>query len=357
MRLLITGGLGFIGSNLVRYMLATYPDYEIINLDAQTYAGHPENLADVASNPKYKFVKGRIEDTELVNQIVSGKMFGKIDGIMNLAAESHVDRSIEDGSIFVRSNVMGTQALVEAAFKYGLEPGCKPGPDAKYSIKYMQISTDEVYGSLGPTGFFTEETPIQPSSPYSASKASADMICMAYNHTYNLPVIITRCSNNYGPYQHPEKLIPLFINNLMNDKQVPVYGDGANIRDWLHVEDHCRAIDVVFHKGVSGQVYNVGGNNEKTNMYITKLLIKELGKTEALIKYVADRLGHDRRYAIDSSKIQHELGWTPKHTFETGIKQTIDWYVKNTDWLNMVSSKANVVPAVATAPAVAGVAP
>lgn len=352
MRLLITGGLGFIGSNLVRYMLATYPDYEIINIDAQTYAGHPENLSDVANNPNYKYVHGRIEDRNLVNQIVSGKMFGKIDGIMNLAAESHVDRSIEDGSIFVESNIVGTQVLVEAAFKYGLEPGCKPGPDAKYNIKYMQISTDEVYGSLGPTGFFTEETPIQPSSPYSASKAGADMICMAYNHTYNLPVVITRCSNNYGPYQHPEKLIPLFINNLMNDKQVPVYGDGGNIRDWLHVEDHCRAIDIVFHKGVIGQVYNVGGNNEKTNMYITKLLIKELGKTEALIKYVADRLGHDKRYAIDSSKIQRELGWTPKHTFETGIAQTISWYKANTAWLALVAGKAHAVPAAASAPAV-----
>jgi len=345
MRLLVTGGLGFIGSNLVRHLLKTYPSYEIINLDAQTYAGHQENVEDISNNPRYKFVKGRIEDAKLVNQIVSGEMFGPIDGIMNLAAESHVDRSIEDPKVFVESNVFGTQVLLEAAFRYGLVKGTKPGVDAKFTIRYVQISTDEVYGSLGPTGLFTEETPLAPNSPYSASKAGADMLCRAYFHTFAMPVMITRCSNNYGPYQHPEKLIPLFIDNLMNNKQVPVYGDGANVRDWLHVEDHNRAIDLVFHKGQPGEVYNIGGNNERTNMQITKLLLSELGKGENLIRYVEDRLGHDRRYAIDSSKIQNELGWSPKHTFESGIRETIAWYKANQVWLQKVTGKYDEIVA------------
>ncbi|MBX9938519.1 MAG: dTDP-glucose 4,6-dehydratase [Candidatus Obscuribacterales bacterium] len=339
MRLLITGGLGFIGSNLVRYLLETHPDYEIINLDAETYAGHRENLADVDKNPKYKLVVGRVEDEKLVDEIVSGKKFGTIDGIINLAAESHVDRSISDPFVFVKSNVMGTHVLLDAAFRHGLKAGAsQPYKPEDYTIKYVQVSTDEVYGSLGPEGLFTEETPLQPNSPYSASKASADMLCRAYFHTYGMPTVITRCSNNYGPYQHPEKLIPLFITNLLKGEKVPVYGDGLNVRDWLQVEDHCSAIDLAFHKGVPGEVYNVGGHNERTNMYITKLIISELGKGEEMIKYVQDRLGHDRRYAIDSSKIQKELGWKPKHTFETGIRATIKWYTENTEWVNTVST-------------------
>lgn len=338
MRLLITGGLGFIGSNLIRYMLSAHPDYEIINLDAETYAGHRENLADVAGNPKYKLVVGRVEDAKLVDEIVSGKKFGKIDGIINLAAESHVDRSIEDSSVFVKSNVLGTQVLLEAAFKFGRkESAVAPFKPEDYTIKYVQVSTDEVYGSLGATGLFTEETPLAPNSPYSSSKAGADLLGRAYFHTFGMPVVITRCSNNYGPYQHPEKLIPLFITNLLKGEKVPVYGDGLNVRDWLHVEDHCSAIDLAFHKGLPGEVYNVGGNNERTNMQITKLILGELGKGEESIKYVQDRLGHDRRYAIDSSKLQKELGWKPKHTFETGIPATIKWYTENTNWVEAVT--------------------
>lgn len=339
MRLLITGGLGFIGSNLIRHFLNAHPTYEIINLDAETYAGHKENLEGVASNKNYKFVKGPIENSELVNDIVSGKLFGKIDGIINLAAESHVDRSIMDPSVFVQSNVMGTQVLLEAAFKHGLVEGTKPGVDARFNIRYLQVSTDEVYGSLGESGYFTEDTPLAPNSPYSSSKAGGDLLCRAYFHTFDMPVMITRCSNNYGPYQHPEKLIPLFINNLMNGKQVPVYGDGKNVRDWLHVSDHCKAIDVVFHKGTPGDVYNIGGNNEYTNMEITKILLDALGKGEEMIRYVEDRLGHDKRYAIDSSKIQKEFDWAPKYTFESGIRETIEWYKNNQEWLTQVSDK------------------
>ena len=345
MRLLITGGLGFIGSNLVRHFLIAHPDYEIINLDAETYAGHKENLEDVASNKQYKFVKGRIENSQLVNDIVSGKVFGPVDGIINLAAESHVDRSIMDPSVFVQSNVLGTQVLLEAAFKHGLVKGTKPGVDEKYSIRFLQVSTDEVYGSLGATGYFTEDTPLAPNSPYSSSKAGADLLVRAYYHTFDMPVMTTRCSNNYGPYQHPEKLIPLFINNLMHGKQVPVYGDGKNVRDWLHVSDHCRAIDTVFHNGKAGEVYNIGGNNEYTNMEITKILLNATGKGEEMIKYVEDRLGHDKRYAIDSSKIKKELDWEPRYTFETGIAETIAWYKKNQEWLAKVSNKVEeVVP-------------
>jgi dTDP-glucose 4,6-dehydratase len=323
-----------------------------------TYAGHRENLEDVASNPRYKFVHGKIEDAKLVNEILSGKMFGKIDGVINLAAESHVDRSISDPAIFVETNVMGTQVLLEAAFRHGLKSTVGPNGEREFTIKYVQVSTDEVYGSLGPTGLFTEETPLAPNSPYSASKASADMLCRAYFHTFNFPVVITRCSNNYGPFQHPEKLIPLFINNAFANKQVPVYGDGLNVRDWLHVEDHCAAIDLAFHKGVAGEVYNIGGNNERKNIDITKLILKELGKSESLIKYVQDRLGHDRRYAIDSNKIQSELGWQPKHTFETGIRSTIDWYKNNQQWLAAVTKQpvtAQPVFVPAAAPVVAPV--
>jgi len=337
MQLLITGGLGFIGSNLVRHLLSRHSTYSVINLDAVTYAGHHENLAEYAREPRYKFVKGEIQNASLVDDIVSGRRFGRIDGIINLAAESHVDRSISDPAIFVETNVLGTQVLLDAAYRHGRALAKAEGYPGGFAIKYLQVSTDEVYGSLGPTGLFTEETPLSPNSPYSATKASADLLCRAYFHTFNFPALITRCSNNYGPFQHPEKLIPLFITNLFKGKQVPVYGDGLNVRDWLHVEDHCRAIDTVFHKGQAGEVYNVGGNNERTNMQITKLMLKELGKDESFIKHVEDRLGHDRRYAIDSSKIQTELGWTPSHTFETGIRETIAWYKNNPEWLEAVT--------------------
>lgn len=338
-QLLVTGGLGFIGSNLVRHLLNTYPGYTVINLDAQTYAGHPENLSDVESNPRYRFVKGRIEDPKVVDEIVSGKMFGRIDGIINLAAESHVDRSISDPAVFVNSNVMGTQVLLDAAFKYGRTAVAAATNKPEFSIRYVQVSTDEVYGSLGAEGYFTEETPLAPNSPYSASKAGGDMLCRAYFHTYGFPAIITRCSNNYGPYQHPEKLIPLFVMNALANKPVPVYGDGLNVRDWLHVKDHCRAIDLVYHTGRPGEVYNIGGNNERKNIEITKLILAELARSEELIKYVGDRLGHDRRYAIDSSKIQNELGWEPLHSFESGIRQTIEWYTNNQGWLNSVTKQ------------------
>jgi dTDP-glucose 4,6-dehydratase len=331
MQVLITGGLGFIGSNLIKYFLKHSPDCKIINLDAVTYAGHFENLSDIENDRRYTFVKGRIEDRELVESIVSGNRFGKIDGIINVAAETHVDRSIADPSVFVVSNVLGTQNLLESAFVHG-----KQGE--KWTIRFLQVSTDEVYGSLGPTGYFFEETPLSPNSPYSASKAGADMLCRSYFHTYGMPVMITRCSNNYGPYQHPEKLIPLFIMNIMADKQVPVYGDGLNVRDWLHVEDHCQAIWLAYTQGKPGEVYNVGGNNERKNIEITKLILAELGKGEELIKYVEDRLGHDRRYAIDSTKIRKELNWEPAHTFETGIRQTIKWYRENKEWLSSVTS-------------------
>jgi dTDP-glucose 4,6-dehydratase len=349
MQLLVTGGLGFIGSNLVRYLLKTYSDCTVINLDAVTYAGHPENVADIANHPRYKFVGGRIQDAELVDDILSGRRYGRIDGVLNLAAESHVDRSISNPAVFVETNVLGTQVLLEAAARHGKARAKAEGNPSGYSIRFVQVSTDEVYGSLGATGLFTEHTPLAPNSPYSASKAAADMLCRAYFHTFNFPALITRCSNNYGPYQHPEKLIPLFITNLMNHKQVPVYGDGLNVRDWLHVEDHCRGIDLVFRKGVDGEIYNIGGNNERTNMQITRLIIKELGKDDSYIKYVEDRLGHDRRYAIDSSKIQRELGWTPVHTFESGIRNTIGWYTNNQQWLGAVT-KLSAQPFVPVAP-------
>jgi len=317
--LLVTGGAGFIGSNFILYMFDKYPDVKIINLDLLTYAGNLENLKDIADNPNYTFVKGDIADPRIVNRVVPG-----VDYIVNFAAESHVDRSIEDPLLFIKTNVMGTQVLLDAARKHGVE-------------RYLQVSTDEVYGSLGPTGYFTEETPIAPNSPYSASKAGADMLVRAYYETYGLPVLITRCSNNYGPYQFPEKLIPFFIKKLLNGQKVPVYGDGLNVRDWLYVEDHCAAIDMVLQKGMVGEVYNIGGNNEKTNMEITKLILQGLGKPETMIQYVKDRLGHDRRYAIDSGKIQSKLGWQPATSFEDGIEMTIKWYLDNRDWWEKIS--------------------
>ena len=314
--ILVTGGAGFIGSNFVRYMLYKHKNYKIVNLDLLTYAGNIKSLDDIKDNPNYLFIKGDIADNKLVDKIVFDN---KIDVIINFAAESHVDRSITNPDIFVKTNVLGTQNLLEIAKKYKIE-------------KFFQISTDEVYGSLGKTGFFTEKTPLSPNSPYSASKASADLLVMAYHHTFGLNVNITRCSNNYGPYQFPEKLIPLFITNALDNKQVPLYGDGLNIRDWLFVEDHCSAIDTVLHKGKNGEIYNVGGNNEKTNKYITDTILKYLGKDSSLIKYVADRLGHDRRYAIDATKIKEELGWEPKYKFEQAIEKTIEWYLNNKNW-------------------------
>jgi len=325
MKLLVTGGAGFIGSCFVRHILNKYPDYQVINLDLLTYAGNLENLKDVENNPNYKFVKGDICDKYLVADLIS-----EVDTCVNFAAESHVDRSITDPDIFIKTNIMGTHNLLYAAKEFKLQ-------------RFLQVSTDEVYGTLGETGYFTEMTPIAPNSPYSASKASADMIVRSYFETFKQPVLITRCSNNYGPYQFPEKLIPLFISNILNDKSVPVYGDGMNVRDWLYVYDHCAAIDTVLHRGKVGEVYNIGGNNEKPNIEITKLLLKELGRSETLINYVEDRLGHDRRYAIDSSKIQKELGWTPSVTFEEGIKLTIKWYLDNQDWINNIINKKAVV--------------
>lgn len=319
-KILVTGGAGFIGSNFLRYMVSKYPDYDFVNLDALTYCGNLENLKDIENQDNYTFIKGNICDADLVDKIVSDA-----DYIVHFAAESHVDRSIANPGIFIESNILGTQTLLDAANNHGIE-------------KYLQVSTDEVYGSLGPEGYFTEETPLQANSPYSASKAGADLMVRAYHNTFDLPVNITRCSNNYGPYQFPEKLIPLMISNALEDKELPVYGDGKNIRDWLHVYDHCTAIDLVLHKGKAGEVYNIGGNNEKTNIEIVKLILNELNKPESLIKFVSDRLGHDKRYAIDSSKIKDELGWKPKYTFETGITETIKWYLDNQDWIKKVKS-------------------
>lgn len=321
MKLLVTGGAGFIGSCFVRHILKKYPDYKVINLDALTYAGNIENLNDIKDNPNYSFVHGNICDKRLVRELISD-----CDCIVNFAAESHVDRSITGPEIFIETNVQGTLNLLQASKELGIE-------------RFLQVSTDEVYGSLGKTGYFMETTPLAPNSPYSASKASADMLVRAYYETYKMPVLNTRCSNNYGPYQYPEKLIPFFISQLLKGEKVPVYGDGLNVRDWLYVYDHCEAIDVVLHKGNVGEVYNIGGHNEKTNMEITKLILDAMGKDETSIKYVEDRLGHDRRYAICNDKIQSELGWKPSLTFEEGIKITIDWYLNNQDWMKQIEEK------------------
>ncbi|HEY5615377.1 MAG TPA: dTDP-glucose 4,6-dehydratase [Bacteroidota bacterium] len=322
MNVLITGGAGFIGSNLVRWMLARHSDAVIVNVDNLTYAGNLENLEDCEQNPRYRFVKGDIADGGLMESVFREH---RIDAVINCAAESHVDRSILGSSEFVRTNIVGTNILLELAKKHSLK-------------KFVQISTDEVYGSLGVSGRFTEETPIHPNSPYSASKAAADFLALSYHHTFGIPVVATRCSNNYGPYQFPEKLIPLMIANAMQDKPLPVYGDGLNVRDWIHVEDHCEAIDMVLQKGVPGGLYNIGGNSEKKNIDVVKLILRHLNKPESLITFVKDRPGHDRRYAIDSSKIQSELGWKPKHSFEQGIAATIDWYVSHTDWWKRITS-------------------
>lgn len=335
-KILVTGGAGFIGSNFVKHTLNKYKEYNIVNLDLLTYAGNLENLSDIENNERYTFVKGDIADRTFIADLFEKEQF---DYVVNFAAESHVDRSIEFPEIFVQTNIMGTQVLLDAAKKNWTIGKDEFGyPVYKEGIKYLQVSTDEVYGALGKEGMFTETTPLAPNSPYSASKTSADLLVRAYNETFKLPMNITRCSNNYGAYQFPEKLIPLMIANCLNDKQLPVYGDGMQIRDWLHVKDHCAAIDTVLHKGVSGEVYNVGGNNEKANIEIVKLIIKTVGKNEDLIKYVKDRLGHDRRYAIDNTKITTELGWKPEYTFEEGMKETIQWYLDNKEWWENIIS-------------------
>lgn len=319
--ILITGGAGFIGSCFVRHMLKKHPDYKIINIDALTYCGNIKNLKDVENNPNYKFVHGNICDRDLVRNLIA-----ESDCVVNFAAESHVDNSIKHPEIFVETNVHGTLNLLQASKELGIE-------------RYLQVSTDEVYGTLGKTGYFYETTPLAPNSPYSASKASADLLVRAYHETYGLPTLNTRCSNNYGPYQYPEKLIPFFISKLLNGEKVPVYGDGLNVRDWLYVYDHCEAIDVVLHKGKIGEIYNIGGHNEKTNIEITHLILSAMGKDETSIEYVQDRLGHDRRYAISNDKITSELGWSPSVTFEQGIKMTIDWYLNNLDWMKSIEAK------------------
>jgi dTDP-glucose 4,6-dehydratase len=334
--ILITGGAGFIGSNFVRFMLGRYPNYHIFNVDALTYAGNLKNLKDIADNPNYTFIKADIGDRTKIETIFSEY---NIDAVVNFAAESHVDRSIIQPELFFLTNVLGAQMLLDAANRqWKLKPDDKYCREYKPGVKFLQISTDEVYGALGKTGMFVETMPLLPNSPYSAAKASADLLVRAYYETFGMPVNITRCSNNYGPYQFPEKLIPLMIYNCLKERDLPVYGDGMQVRDWLHVADHCSAIDAVLHRGVVGEVYNIGGNNEKANIEIVKLIISALGKAENLIKYVKDRPGHDRRYAIDNTKITTQLGWAPAYTFEQGMKETIEWYLNNTEWIENVVS-------------------
>ena len=324
MKFLVTGGAGFIGGNFVRYFLKNYKEDQLVNLDKLTYAGNLESLKDVEANPSYRFVKGDIEDSDFIGELFRAEKF---DVVINFAAESHVDRSIDNPAVFLTTNIQGTYNLLQAARETNIS-------------RFIQISTDEVYGSLGPEGLFTEESQIQPNSPYAASKASADLICRSFFETYSFPVLITRCCNNFGPYQFPEKLIPLFITNLMEDISVPIYGDGKNVRDWIHVEDHCSAIDAVYKNGKPGEVYNVGSWQEKTNLEITDILLKELGKTDSLKKYVEDRLGHDRRYAIDSTKLEKECGWKPKFNFDQAIVDSIKWYRENEWWWRPLKSKS-----------------
>lgn len=325
MKILVTGAAGFIGSNFVYLMLEEHPDYDIVGLDLLTYAGNLETLEPAMKNPKFKFTKGDIADRDYIFDLFKEEKF---DIVVNFAAESHVDRSIVDPGIFLKTNILGTQVLMDACREYGIQ-------------RYHQVSTDEVYGDLPldrPDLFFTEDTPIHTSSPYSASKASADLLVLAYHRTFGLPVSITRCSNNYGPYHFPEKLIPLMISRALADESLPVYGTGENVRDWLYVKDHCRAIDLVIHKGRVGEVYNVGGHNERTNLEVVKTILRELGKPESLITFVGDRKGHDMRYAIDPTKISNELGWLPTIKFDDGIKMTIQWYLDNEDWWKNIIS-------------------
>ncbi|HEY3361711.1 MAG TPA: dTDP-glucose 4,6-dehydratase [Methanosarcina sp.] len=312
MRLLVTGGCGFIGSNFIHYMLKKYPNYKIVNLDKLTYAGNPANLKDVENNSNYSFVQGDICDSRVVNEVMK-----KIDYVVHFAAESHVDRSIEDGSVFVRTNVLGTNTLLQSALAHNIK-------------KFIHVSTDEVYGSIK-EGSFTEQDNLNPSSPYSSSKAGSDLLARSYYTTYGLPVCITRCTNNFGPYQYPEKLIPFFISRLMEGKKVPVYGTGLNIRDWIYVEDHCSAVDFVLHNGTNGDIYNIDGGNELTNLEITHCILKMLGKDESSIEYVEDRKGHDFRYSLDGSKLE-KMGWKPKYDFDTALEQTVKWYVENRWW-------------------------
>ncbi|MGI0534857.1 dTDP-glucose 4,6-dehydratase [Bacillus pfraonensis] len=316
MNILVTGGAGFIGSNFIRFLVKKYPHYNIINYDVLTYCGNLLNLEEIKGRKNYRFIKGDIQNKELLYHVIDQY---EINSIINFAAESHVDRSIENPQIFYSTNILGTTTLLEVALANQIE-------------KFIQISTDEVYGSLGETGVFTEDTPLNPNSPYSSSKASADLIALAYCKTYGLHVNITRCSNNYGPYQYPEKLIPLMITNALENKPLPVYGTGRNIRDWLHVYDHCTAIDLVLHKGKKGEVYNIGGNNEKRNIEIVELILEQLGASKDQITFVKDRLGHDWRYAIDAEKIKKELGWKPVYTFEAGLQEVIQWYKRNETW-------------------------
>lgn len=325
MKICVTGGAGFIGGNFVQYMVKKYPDYEILNLDLLTYAGNLETLKSVENEPNYRFVRGDIADRSFIMDLFEKEKF---DVVVNFAAESHVDRSISEPGIFVQTNVMGTQVLLDACKEYGVK-------------RFHQVSTDEVYGDLPidrPDLFFHEDTPLHTSSPYSSSKASADLFVMAYERTFGLPVTISRCSNNYGPYQFPEKLIPLILSRALENEPLPVYGKGENVRDWLHVEDHCTAIDLIIHKGKNGEIYNVGGHNERTNLEVVKTILKEVGKPESLIEFVTDRPGHDLRYAIDPSKIERELGWKPRYNFDTGIRQTIQWYLDNKGWWENIIS-------------------
>ena len=336
MTIIVTGGAGFIGSNFIYYMLDQHPDYRIVCVDSLTYAGNLENLEPVKDNPRYHFVKGDIRDKALVEKLFTEYDF---DTVIHFAAESHVDRSIVEPEVFLTTNIIGTQTLLDTAKRHwNLNPENKHSREYRPGVRFLQISTDEVYGVLGKNGMFTETTPLAPNSPYSASKASAGLIVRAYHQTYGMPVNITRCSNNYGPYQFPEKLIPLMIHNIQQDKPLPVYGDGMQIRDWLHVKDHCSAIATVLEKGQIGEVYNIGGNNEKANIEIVRLILKTLGKPENLITYVQDRPGHDRRYAIDNTKITTQLGWTPAYTFEEGIRETIQWYLEHSDWVERVTN-------------------
>jgi dTDP-glucose 4,6-dehydratase len=322
MKLLVTGGAGFIGSNFVMHMLESYPDVTLINLDLLTYAGNLENLQDTRPyGSRHRFVRGDIADRRLVFDLVSEKP----DAVVNFAAESHVDRSIIDSSAFVTTNVLGTQVLLDACRQFGI-------------ARYVQISTDEVYGSLGAEGAFTEEHPLAPNSPYSASKAAADLLCRAYHQTHDMDVVVTRCSNNYGPWQFPEKLIPLMISNALCDKELPVYGDGMNVRDWIHVKDHCTAVDLVLRKGRSGEIYNIGGSCELPNIEIVRYILQRLDKPESLIRFVKDRPGHDRRYAMDASKLKRDLGWEPAISFEHGMNHTISWYLEHETWWERIKS-------------------
>ncbi len=336
MHLLVTGGAGFIGGNFIRWMKKNAPEHLIVNVDALTYAGNLESLSDISEDEGYRFVRADIRDRTKMEEIF--KTFD-ITHVVNFAAESHVDRSIVDPEVFLTTNIIGTQVLLDAAKKHwNLAPDDKYSRDYRENVKFLQVSTDEVYGALGKEGMFSETTPLSPNSPYSAAKASADLICRAYSETFGLPVNITRCSNNYGPFQFPEKLIPLMIHNCIKGKSLPVYGDGMQIRDWLHVSDHCSAIYTVLTRGTSGEVYNIGGNNERANIDIVKLIIKTLGAKEELITYVKDRPGHDRRYAIDNTKITTQLGWSPSYTFENGMAETIAWYQNNASWMEHVLS-------------------